>query len=142
MPDFGSVQKFGVTCSDELRLTLMLVAIVFAFSPSWAARARSISARNAGASTSCCRWASATPLIAAMRWYHRLLLGSGSLFDAFGGSARCKLDCLVLNLLRLDVWRRRVGKLMELYRAAFGSTHKKRALGTCGRDGGYSCTRT
>ena len=42
MPDFGSVQKFGETCSDELRLTLMLVAIVLALRPSCAARARSI----------------------------------------------------------------------------------------------------
>src|SRR6476659_9566165 len=36
IPDVGSVQKFGVTCSDELRLTLTLVAIVSALSPSWA----------------------------------------------------------------------------------------------------------
>ena len=42
MPDFGSVQKFGVTCSDELRLTLMLLAMVLALRPSCAARVRSI----------------------------------------------------------------------------------------------------
>ena len=42
MPEVGSVQKFGDTCSDELRLTLRLVAIVLALRPSWAARARSI----------------------------------------------------------------------------------------------------
>ena len=44
MPVAGSVQKLGVTCSDELRLTLMLLAIVLAFSPSWAARVRSMAA--------------------------------------------------------------------------------------------------
>ena len=44
MPDFGSVQKLGVTCSDELRLTLTLVAMVLALSPSCAARVRSMSA--------------------------------------------------------------------------------------------------
>ena len=39
MPDVGSVQKLGDTCSDELRLTLMLVATVLALRPSCAARA-------------------------------------------------------------------------------------------------------
>ena len=55
MPVAGSVQKFGVTCCDELKLTLMLLAIVLAFSPSWAARVRSIVASKAGLSTSCWR---------------------------------------------------------------------------------------
>jgi hypothetical protein len=42
MPELGSVQKFGETCSDELRLTLRLVAIVLALRPSCSARARSM----------------------------------------------------------------------------------------------------
>jgi hypothetical protein len=44
MPEAGSVQKFGDTCSEELRLTLMLVATVEALRPSCAARVRSIMA--------------------------------------------------------------------------------------------------
>src|SRR6267154_634264 len=44
IPEVGSVQKLGDTCSDELRLTLMLVATVLALRPSCAARVRSISA--------------------------------------------------------------------------------------------------
>src|SRR5271167_1293445 len=44
IPEVKSVQKFGDTCTDELRLTLMLVAIVLALRPSCAARVRSISA--------------------------------------------------------------------------------------------------
>src|SRR5580693_4051766 len=53
IPEAGSVQKLGDTCSDELRLILRLVATVLALRPSCAARERSISAVKAGASTSC-----------------------------------------------------------------------------------------
>jgi hypothetical protein len=37
----GSVQKFGDTCSDELRLVFRFKAMPFAVSPNWVARARS-----------------------------------------------------------------------------------------------------
>ena len=38
----GSVQKLGVTCSDELSVTLRLLATVMALRPSCAARVRSM----------------------------------------------------------------------------------------------------
>ena len=67
MPMVGSVQKFGDTCSDELRLTLMLLAIVLALRPS-CGRPRAVDRRRRTpvASTSCCRCASAMPGMAAM----------------------------------------------------------------------------
>ena len=67
MPLLGSVQKFGDTCSDELRLVFRLSAMSFAVRPNWVARARSIWAKNSGALTSCCRCTSATPGMAAIR---------------------------------------------------------------------------
>ena len=42
MPLAGSVQKFGETCSDELRLMFMSLAIALTFRPSSCARVRSI----------------------------------------------------------------------------------------------------
>ena len=45
----------------------MLLAMVLALRPSWAARVRSMSAKKDGASTSCCRWASTMPGMLAMR---------------------------------------------------------------------------
>jgi hypothetical protein len=44
VPVAGSVQKFGDTCTEDDRLTLRLVATLFAVRPNWAARARSITA--------------------------------------------------------------------------------------------------
>jgi hypothetical protein len=49
MPFFGSVQKLGWTCSEELKVVLMLLPMSLAVMPNCRARARSMSTRKSGA---------------------------------------------------------------------------------------------